>query len=153
MADNEPVIQVTDSFDVECTVKNLEKTVEFLTNVFGLGPWQRGEVDRTLPYKGRQVNYKGPRAHYKLGPVRIQIGQNEGEGQQVDFVKRTGGGLNQLILKVDDLDAAVAKLEKAGIPVLMAQKGEDGKYLFAFMDTMEASGGNIPVIEVGRASH
>ncbi|MFC1937926.1 VOC family protein [Chloroflexota bacterium] len=151
MADNQPVVKVAENFNVGLDVKNLEKTVEFLTNVFGLGPWERREVDRKVTYKGKPATFKGPRAIYKLGPVGIQIGENEGEGQQIDFVKRTGGGLNQLALHVDNLDEAVAKLEKAGVPVLMAARGDDGKYLFAFMDTMEASGGNIPVIELSRS--
>ncbi|MFC1937927.1 VOC family protein [Chloroflexota bacterium] len=149
LADNQSVIKARGTFEIAIAVKDVGKTVEFLTHYFGIGPWRRWEVDRPVIYKGKQTRYTGLRANYKFGPHQIQVGQNEGEGQMIDFVKRTGGGLNQLILMMDDVDMAVAKLEKAGIPVQMGMKNESGKWVFAFMDTLKASGGNFPCIEVG----
>ena len=127
MAENQPVIKVGESVHVAFNVKNLEKTLEFFDKFFGWGKWERRTVERKAIYRGKQVTYRGPRAIGRSGPVVFQIGESHGEGYQIDLVKQTGSGLNQFSFEVDDVSEAVAKLEKMGVPVLMAGLGEDGK--------------------------
>ena len=56
-----------------------------------------------------------------------------------------GGVLHHLAFEVDDVEEEVAKLDKIGIPILQSGIGEDGKYMFVYMDTQKFSTGNIVV--------
>lgn len=146
MADiSQPIVPMRECVHVGFDVKNLEKAIDFFSSVFGWGPWERWEVERKGFLRGKPITYKAIRAWLKLGPVTFEAGETHGESFHTEFVASHGGGLHHLAFEVDDVEEAVAKLDKIGIPILQSGIGEDGKYMFVYMDTQKFSTGNIVV--------
>jgi len=144
MADtNQPLFPMRECTHVAVEVRDLQKAMDFFSKVFGWGPWERKDVERKAILRGKPVEYKGLRAWLRLGSVLLEAGETHGESTHTEFLASHGGGLHHLAFEVDDVGEAVAKLEKIGVPILQVGIGEDGKYTFAYLDTREASTGNI----------
>ena len=144
---NQPLVPLQDCTHVGVVVRDLEKAIDFYSKVFGWGPWWgRFMADwnpNTGIRRGKPITFKGPRIWLKLGSVTFEVGETHGESVHTEFLESNGGGLHHLAFDVDDVEDAVSKLEKVGVPLLQAGKGEDGKYKYVYMSTQEAAGSNI----------
>jgi len=141
-----PVIQVAWVTD------DLDATERLLAEQFGVGSWTRipdvvfGPDATTL--RGEPVEmvlhvslgYSGDLQLELIEPVR-------GPGIHREFLDAHGPGLHHVCFAVDDVDAACAAAEAAGVPVLMRGSMMDGEIEFAYVD---GSAGGAPYVELAR---
>jgi methylmalonyl-CoA/ethylmalonyl-CoA epimerase len=117
-------------------VKDLEKTMETLSSLLGLGPWVTFEADirkgashndkdkyGTLLIKngvpGREKTAFTKLAKLGLGNLWLEMIQPVTEGSPADkFLKTKGEGLSHVAIVVPNWEEATNKLEKAGCKVL-----------------------------------
>lgn len=141
-----PIIQVAWVTD------DIEATERLLSQQFGVASWTRipdvvfGADATTL--RGEPVElalhvslgYAGELQLELIEPVR-------GPGIHREFLDAHGPGLHHVCFGVDDLDAACAAAEAAGVPVLMRGSMMDGEIEFAYVD---GSAGGAPYVELAR---
>jgi len=152
MADNnQPLVPTGECTHVGVVVKDIEEVKQFFSKVFGWGPWGPRVMADWNPdtgiRRGKPITFKGPREWLKLGPVSFEVGETHGESIHTEFMKSNGGGLHHLAFEVDDVEDAVDKLEKVGVPLLQAGMDKNGKFIYVYMSTREATGSNI-IIEL-----
>ena len=150
MADtNKPLISMTDCWHVGVVVRDMDRAIEVYSKVFDWGPWDRWYVKwpGTATLRGKPASYEGPRAWLKLGPILFEVGETHGEAVHAEFLESHGGGLHHLAFYVDDIEDAIARLDKLGIPILQSGKDKNGKYNFIYFSTEELTGSNI-IIEL-----
>ena len=70
-----------------------------------------------------------------------------GPGIHREFLDAHGPGLHHVCFAVDDVDAACAAADAAGVPVLMRGSMMDGEIEFAYVD---GSAGGAPYVELAR---
>jgi catechol 2,3-dioxygenase-like lactoylglutathione lyase family enzyme len=139
---------------VALIVPDLDKAVEMYWKVFGIGPWHiytyGKPLVKTMTYHGAPADYKMRVALGYLGPTRIELIQPlEGDSVYADFVKEHGYGVHHFGVLVDDMHAALAEAEAAGLTMTMdgAGFGRDGDGHYAYLDTEAALGVTIELIE------
>ncbi len=96
-------------------VEDIDKTMEFLSSIWGLGPWQTVEVsfgkDRLIvgePFRQKL-------AWAKLGSTTLElIQQIEGGGPWPEFLKTSGEGVHHIAFKLSNYDEMVSKLQEQG---------------------------------------
>jgi methylmalonyl-CoA/ethylmalonyl-CoA epimerase len=134
-------------------VRDLDRTVEAYWRVFGIGPWHFYTYGQPLvphmTYHGEPAEYRMRLALSWFGPMRIELIElGEGPTVYADFVERHGYGIQHLGLLVDDMPAAIAQAEAAGIHMIMdgAGFGLDGDGHYAYLDTEELFGTTLELI-------
>jgi catechol 2,3-dioxygenase-like lactoylglutathione lyase family enzyme len=96
-------------------VKDIDKTTEFLSSMWGLGPWQ---VQDTSPSKdeiivGKPFTLK--LAFAKLGPTKFELLEPVTSGSiWAEFLERNGEGIHHLAFDVANWDEMVSKLQEQG---------------------------------------
>lgn len=137
-------------------VHDVEKSIEHYQNILGIGPWTVHESgDATLgdmTYYGRPANQKARIAFAMAGPMQIELIQPlEGESIWGDFLKEHGEGLHHLgHVMVDNMDEALAALEKQGFPCLQSARVVRGPFTgteFAYIDTVKTLGTIIELLK------
>lgn len=141
-----PVIQVAWVTD------DLVSTERLLSEQFGVASWTRipdvvfGSDTTTL--RGEPVELT---LHVSLGyagDLQLELIEPvSGPGIHREFLDAHGPGLHHVCFGVDDLDAACAGAEAAGVPVLMRGAMMDGEIEFAYVD---GSAGGAPYVELAR---
>ena len=106
-------------FEVGVVVKDLDKTIEYLTSL-GLGPFRiRMSTHPSGLVHGKKTYYKVRVAMSQQGPVQLQLIEYlEGETIYEEFLREKGEGLHHIAFKVGDLSAALAKSVSHGMDVL-----------------------------------
>jgi methylmalonyl-CoA/ethylmalonyl-CoA epimerase len=135
-------------------VENLEEAVENYYKYFGIGDWHFYTYGKPLvkkmSYHGKPVEYKMRVALSYFGPMRIElIEMVEGKTVYADFVREHGYGLHHMGVLVDNMEAAIAQADAAGIKVVMDGSGFglDGDGHYAYLDTEKLIGASIELIE------
>ena len=141
-----PIIQIAWVTD------DLEATERLLSEQFGVGAWTRirdvefGAESTTL--RGEPVSFT---AHISLGyagDLQLELIEPvSGPTIHAEFLAEHGPGLHHVCFGVDDLDAACAAAEAAGVPVLMRGSMMDGEIEFAYVD---GSASGAPYVELAR---
>jgi len=101
-----------------------------------------------LPYelRGRTVECSLGLAFARSGGVQLELIRPEaGEGLHVEFLAEHGPGAHHLGFLVDTLEETLADATGAGVPVAMS--GEFGTLRFAYLDTWDALGSYVEVVE------
>lgn len=133
---------------VGAVVKNLDKTIEFLTSL-GLGPFT--VITLTNPaarIRGEKVSYQVRVGLSQQGPVQLELLEYIKGGPVAQaFWEKKGEGLHHILFKVRDLDATFEKFDKKGIRPYFWDKFAGGGGGAGLMET-EAIGGII--IEVAQ---
>ena len=88
-------------------VRDLDRTVKFLSEVFGLGPFRyityppdRDDMETT--YRGEPGAYSHRIAFTELGPVELEIVQPlTGESGLTEFLEEHGEGIQHIRFNVD----------------------------------------------------
>ena len=136
---NRPIIKLTQLEQVCLVVRDLDKSMEYLWNTFGIGPWnvyardfnstRDGESIRDMTYYGKpaRFSYKTASTKNKPGSIVIELIQPvEGDNIYSDFLKEHGEGIHHLGWHfVDSLEAfadTTRKLEKEGFPCIMSAR-------------------------------
>ncbi|MGC9348165.1 MAG: VOC family protein [Anaerolineae bacterium] len=139
---------------VAIIVEDLDAAMKTYWELFGIGPWHIYTYGRPLvkemTYHGEPADYRMRIALSYLGPTRIELIQPlEGNTVYEDFVQEHGYGVHHFGVLVDDIEAALAKAEAAGLTMTMdgAGFGLDGDGHYAYLDTEEKLGVTLELIE------
>lgn len=141
-----PVIQLAWVTD------DVAATEALLGDQFGVGAWTRIPDVRfgaeTTTLRGVPVEFT---AHVSLayaGDLQLELIEPvAGPTIHREFLDRHGPGLHHVCFAVDDVDAACARAEAAGVPVLMRGSMMDGEIEFAYVD---GSAAGVPYVELAR---
>ena len=122
-------------------VKNIDETVKYYAEIFGIGPFEILEVNYTdATYYGQKAGYRGKRAFTKMGPITIELIELiEGKTIHEAFLKEKGEGLHHIGFAVKDLKESVRTAEKMGLKVTQGWQREDGLG-FAYLDSDKIGG-------------
>ncbi len=149
-----PKDQFKKCYQIGAVVKDLDRTVKFLTEVFGLGPFR--VVDWPPPdrtdieeyYYGKRVYFRARKAFADMGGVELELIQPiEGESIYFDFLREHGEGLHHIRFNVSELEPVFDYIEQNGIQV--SQKGSGlrpGTY-WANFDTDKLAGFTLEVMK------
>lgn len=139
---------------VALVVPNLEAAVEQYWRLFGIGPWHfytyRKPLLRAMSYHGQPSEYAMRLALSYLGPLRIElIEPGEGDTVYADFVREHGYGVHHFGILVEDMLAALARAEAAGLTVIQDGSGfgAEGDGHFAYLDTAPSIGVMLELIQ------
>ena len=141
-----PVVQIAWVTD------DIAATETLLRDQFGCGRWTRiPDVVFDPEHSQLRGVPTGFTAHISLayaGDLQLELIEPvAGESVHTEFLARCGPGLHHLCFAVDDLAAACARAEGAGIPVLQTGSMMDGEIEFAYLD---GSSAGVPYVELAR---
>lgn len=113
-------------------VKNLEKSNELFSQLFGKSP-----------YKSESVASEGvTTSFFKAGPNKIELLEaTNPESPIAKFIEKKGEGIHHIAFAVDDIHAEIKRLKKEGFIVLndIPKKGADNK-LVVFLHPKSTNG-------------
>ena len=139
---------------VAILVKDLDKTVENYWTMFGIGPWHFYTYGKPLVKRmtrhGRPAEYCMRVALGYFGEMRVELIQPlEGDTVYADFVREHGYGMHHFGLLTDDIEASLAQARESGLEMTMDGSGfgKDGDGRYAYLDTEEALGTTIELIQ------
>jgi methylmalonyl-CoA/ethylmalonyl-CoA epimerase len=139
---------------VALVVEDLDKAVENYWKLFGIGPWHFYTYGKPLvkrmSYHGQPSEYKMRIALSYLGPLRIELIElGEGDTVYADYVREHGYGVHHFGILVEDMEAALAEAEAAGMAMVQdgAGFGRDGDGHYAYLDTEDEIGVMLELIE------
>lgn len=125
---------------VGIVVKDLDKAIQFYSQVFGLGPFRAWEL--ALPEvvsRGKRMPLKMKLAFASLGPIQFElIEAPPGDNIYREFLETRGEGLHHLGFDVSDLEAQLSQVKKQGIGVLLS--GGTERVSFAYLDSGQTGG-------------
>jgi catechol 2,3-dioxygenase-like lactoylglutathione lyase family enzyme len=141
-----PIVQVAWVTD------DVAATEALLHEQFGSGPWTRiPDVHFDRDHCRLRGEPHELTAHVSLayaGDLQLEVIQPvAGQSVHTEFLARSGPGLHHVCFEVDDLAAACARAEAAGVPVLQTGSMMDGEIEFAYLD---GSSGGAPYVELAR---
>ncbi len=139
---------------VAILVPDVDRAVEMYWTLFGIGPWHIYTYGKPLvqhmTYHGEPADYRMRVALSYLGPTRIELIQPlEGDSVYADHIADHGYGVHHFGVLVEDMQAALAEAQTAGISMVMdgAGFGADGDGHYAYLDTEDLIGVMIELIE------
>jgi len=97
-------------------VEDIDKTMEFLSSIWGLGPWQI--IEEYTPSKddimvGEPFTLKV--AHANLGPIMLELLQPlAGRSIWSQFLQTNGEGIHHIAFSLSNWDEMVSHLQKQG---------------------------------------
>jgi len=126
---------------VAIVVKNINETVRFYGEVFGIGPFEIRDVEYpNATYYGQKAGYRGKRAFAQLGPVTLELIELiDGKTVHEDFLKEKGEGLHHIGFLVKDLKKCEEEAGKVGLKIIQGFKREDGSG-FAYLNSDRIGG-------------
>jgi len=142
-------IPLTGVHHIGVVVRDVEKTVEFYEKnyscVFQTPPETGTERIHIIRHKGalfrgKPVDYAIKSAFTKLGPIYLEFIQPlEGQELRTEFLEKHGEGMQHVGIRVDDLEAELAKMQRLGFEVVL--RSEPGfRSTWAYLDTNKAGG-------------
>lgn len=121
----------------------------------GIGPWRiytyEAPMVKEMTYRGRRQDYRMRLALAQAGDITLELIEPLSDDNiYVEQLKRKGPGLNHVGVIVPSVVDAVAEAAKSGFAVLQSGRGYGlrGDGAFAYLDTEEALGVIVEVIEV-----
>jgi len=126
---------------VGVVVRDIEKVKQFYSRLFALGEWRIVDADAPKALLHGKVSPAKIRfAFAQQGQVSIELIQVlEGRTAHTEFLETHGEGVHHLAYYVSDLDAELAKAEKAGIDVVQLVRLEPSGG-WAYMDCSKLGG-------------
>lgn len=111
------------NLNLTMVVKDIEKTSQYLSSLFGIGPWEMMEYapgpDDLIAGEPFKLRF----AFNTLGPISLQLTQPiEGESPWKVFLNEKGEGLHNIYFEVTDWDNTVEKHKNNGSKVLASGK-------------------------------
>lgn len=100
-------------------VRDMDKTIEFLSSIWGLGPWQFFEYAPSQEELTVGKPFRQRVAQAKLGSAVLElIEQLEGGGPWPEFLESKGEGLHHIAFTISNYDAMVAGLQEQGAKMI-----------------------------------
>ena len=130
----------TEIAQVGVVVKNLEKTIEYLTSL-GLGPFKISTVTHpAATVHGKKEFYQVRLAKSQQGPVELElIEYQKWKTIHKEFLDEKGEGLHHIKFTVKDINTTVDKFARSGIEALQQDRGVTGGGM-AYLDTAKIGG-------------
>jgi len=131
---------------------DLERTEALLSGQFGTGAWTRIP---DVTFEAGSTTLRGVPAEFTAhialgyaGDLQLELIQPvSGPTIHAEFLDVHGPGLHHVCFDVEDVDAACASAEDAGLPVLMRGSMMGGEIEFAYVD---GSAAGAPYVELAR---
>jgi hypothetical protein len=140
---------------IALVVEDIDKGVEAFWKLFGIGPWHIYTYGRplvqTMSYRGKPGNFRMRLALSQIGPLGIELIEPlEGDSIYADHIEKHGYGLHHVGVVVDDMEAAIAQAEAAGLAVTQhgAGYGLDGDGQFTYLDTEDQLGMIVELLQL-----
>lgn len=136
-------------------VRDLDRAVRFLSDVFGFGPWRvvtyppadRADLPRT--YRGQGAEFSHRIAFASLGRVELELVEPlAGDSLLTEFLERHGEGLQHIRFNVPELEPVLAYLGRQGVEPLMTGSGLRPGTTWAHLDTAEQAGFTIEIMNL-----
>lgn len=139
----------TEIVQVGVVVKDLDKTVEYLTSL-GMGPFKISTVTHpSATVHGEKIFYQVRLAKSQQGPVELElIEYQKGKTIHKEFLDERGEGLHHIKFTVKDINATVNRFAQKGIEPLQQDRAVGGGGM-AYLDTAKIGG---VIIEVSQRS-
>ena len=135
-------------------VEDIDKAAENYWKIFGIGPWHFYTYGKPLVKKmtrrGKPCEYRMRVALSHIGHLRIELIQPlEGDTVYSQFVEEHGYGVHHFGIITDNMEQAILKAEQAGFSITQDGSGfgADGDCHYAYLDTEDAIGTTIELIE------
>ncbi len=113
-------------------VKNLEKSNELFTKLFG-----------SAPYKMEKVESEGvSTSFFRMGENKIELLEASAvESPIAKFIEKKGEGIHHIAFEVQDINAEMKRLQNEGFTLLSQEpkKGADNK-LICFLHPKDSNG-------------
>jgi methylmalonyl-CoA/ethylmalonyl-CoA epimerase len=139
-------VKLNRAVQVGIVVRDLERTTELLTKLFGIGPFRFIEwpnrPESKYWYKGEEQSIKLRQAFVQVGNLELEFIQPvEGERNAYkEFLEQKGGGLHHVLFEIEDMDAAVSTLGAQGVKPLQAGTGIRPGTKWTLLDTQDVAG-------------
>ena len=135
-------------YHVGICVRDIAATVQFYTNVFGIGPFTYRDVAYdNATYYGKVAGYRGKRAFAQMGPMMLELIELvDGPTIHEGFLETRGEGLHHLGFEVDDLAASMEEAIRRGLEITQSFTRNDGTG-FAYVDSDRVGGTIFEVVE------
>jgi len=110
-------------------VKDIDKTTDYYSSMWGLGPWLKFErvvtKEQMLPEGSYTTSYTLKIAAAQWGPVTLELLQPAGgKSAWSDFLETNGEGIHHTCHDVSNWDEVVAQLKKQGAKLIVGAKLE-----------------------------
>ena len=141
-------------YQIGVVVRDLDKAVHMLTQLFGIGPFRetvfpppgRGDMDRR--YRGQPGDFVYRQAFADLGNVELEVIQPlMGDSIWTDFLEKHGEGIHHIRFNTYDIAQLAEYLADEGIATLMSGSGIRPGTSWANFDTEGAIGFTIEVMQ------
>ena len=147
--------ELFDNFvQVGAVVRDLDKTIQVLSEVFGLGPFRiidwppADQADIQRLYYGKPGSFTARMAFAEMGPVELELIQPlEGESIWADFLAEQGPGIHHIRFNVLEMQPVIEHLAKHGIRVSQMGSGIRPGTTWANFDTESMVGFTIEVMK------
>lgn len=139
-------VKLNRAVQVGIVVRDLERTTNLVSELFGIGPFRFIEwpnrSDSKYWYKGEEQSIKLRQAFVQVGNLELEFIQPvEGERNAYkEFLEQRGGGLHHVLFEVDDMDSAVSALAALGVGSLQAGTGIRPGTKWTLLDTQDLAG-------------
>jgi methylmalonyl-CoA/ethylmalonyl-CoA epimerase len=128
-------------------VKDVKKTVDYFSRVFGMGPFDIKNISLGPGHcwiKGKPfVIEPHPVAFVQLGPIQLELIEPPRDGIHKRFLDSRGEGLHHLCYRVENYDAWMAHLKEQGVEILMNvifDQPETGPVRVAYLESDKTGG-------------
>jgi catechol 2,3-dioxygenase-like lactoylglutathione lyase family enzyme len=136
-------------------VKDLDRSIEFLSEVFGIGPFNRvddwpppARDDYELYYHGKPGDFTARMAFVDLGQVELELIQPlEGKSIWSDFLEERGQGIHHIRFNASDHEPVMEYLARQGIGVSQMGSGLRPGTFWVNFDTEESVGFTIEIMK------
>lgn len=119
MPPNKTALTLPSPSHIGVVVRDMDKTIEFLSSIFGLGPWQTIEFSPSQEELTVGKPFRQMVAHAKLGSTVLELVQQlEGGGPWPEFLESKGEGLHHIAFTVSNFDVMVARLQRQGFKMI-----------------------------------
>jgi len=127
-------------------VRDLKRTTDVLSTIFGLGPFHFIEwpnrPDSKYSFRGHEEQIKIRQAFVQAGSLEIELIQpiQGTRNAYWEFLNQRGEGIHHVLFETPDMDATVAEVAKQGIEVLQSGTGIRPGTRWALLDTEQLAG-------------
>lgn len=123
---------------IAVAVRNLASALAFFRDRLGL------DLEHVAAVEQDRVRV----AFLPVGGTRIELLEPlEGDGPVARFLERRGEGLHHICLEVDDIEAALAELEAAGVELIDRRPRRGAEGLVAFIHPRSSGGVLLELVE------
>lgn len=151
-------------------VRDLDRTVKVLSEVFGLGPFRfityppPDRADMETTYRGQPGQFSHRIAFTELGPIELEIVQPlTGESTLTEFLDEHGEGIHHIRFNVANIQQVTDYLAEHGIEPALSGTGlrpgttwihfdtsDEVGFVIEVMNTLSGSDGRTPQIVDGK---